>query len=105
MALQINGTTVVDNSRNVTNVGSGTFSGKVTSQATSSSDGSTTLATKGYVDSQEAGAINDIFWENSQTVSSNYTISSGKNALSAGPITIANGVTVTVPSGSAWAVL
>lgn len=52
-----------------------------------------------------AGAKDDIFYENSQTVSSNYTLTSGKNAVSAGPITIASGVTVTVPSGAGWAVV
>jgi hypothetical protein len=51
------------------------------------------------------GAISDIFYENSTTVSADYTITSGKNAVSAGPITIASGVTVTVPSGSRWAVV
>lgn len=52
-----------------------------------------------------AGAKDDIFYENSQTVSSNYTLTTGKNAVSAGPITIASGVTVTVPSGAGWAVV
>jgi len=45
------------------------------------------------------------FWENGQTVSSNYTITNGKNAMSAGPITIASGVTVTVGDGEAWTVV
>lgn len=40
------------------------------------------------------------FYENAQTVSSDYTITSGNNAMSAGPITINDGVTVTVPSNS-----
>lgn len=44
-------------------------------------------------------------WENAATISSNYTIASGNNAMSAGPITIASGVTVTVPSGSVWTVV
>jgi hypothetical protein len=44
-------------------------------------------------------------WENAATISSNYTIASGNNAVSAGPITIASGVTVTVPSGSVWAIV
>lgn len=43
--------------------------------------------------------------ENAQTISSNYTITSGKNALSAGLITINSGVTVTVPSGSTWTIV
>jgi len=52
-----------------------------------------------------SGANNDIFWENGQTVTSNYTITNGKNAMSAGPITINSGVTVTVGSGEAWTVV
>ena len=44
-------------------------------------------------------------YENSQTISNNYTISTNKNALSAGPITIANGVTLTVPSGSTYTIV
>lgn len=43
--------------------------------------------------------------ENAQTISSNYTITSSKNALSAGQITINSGVTVTVPSGSTWTIV
>jgi len=44
-------------------------------------------------------------WENNATISSNYTITSGNNAMSAGKITIASGVTVTVPSGSTWTIV
>ena len=44
-------------------------------------------------------------YENTQTVSATYTITSGSSAVSAGPITISSGVTVTVPSGSKWVVL
>jgi hypothetical protein len=52
-----------------------------------------------------AGAINDIFYENGQTVSANYTITSGKNAMSAGPIEISSGVVVTIPVGSSWVIV
>ena len=44
-------------------------------------------------------------YENSATIAANYTISSGNNAISAGPITINSGVVVTVPSGSVWVVV
>ena len=44
-------------------------------------------------------------YENAATISANYTIGSGNNAISAGPITVASGVTVTVPSGSVWTVV
>ena len=46
-----------------------------------------------------------VIYENSQTISSNYTISTNKNAMSAGPITIANNVTLTIPSGSTYVIV
>lgn len=51
------------------------------------------------------GAIEGVFWENDQIVSANYTLSVGKNAGTFGPVTVANGVTVTVPNGSIWTVV
>ena len=51
------------------------------------------------------GGSDDIFIENGQTVTTNYTISTNKNAMSTGPISINSGITVTVPSGSNWVVL
>jgi hypothetical protein len=72
-------------------------------QATGTPSSSTFLRGDGTWAS--AGAIGDIFYENGQTVSSNYTITSGKNAMSAGPITIDSGVTVTIPTGSTWVVV
>jgi hypothetical protein len=51
------------------------------------------------------GGTDQIFVLNDQTVTSSYTIPTGKNASSAGPITIDTGVTVTVPTGSSWIVL
>ena len=42
---------------------------------------------------------------NGQTISEDYTIPVGYNGLSAGPVTIASGVTVTIPSGSAWSIV
>ena len=44
-------------------------------------------------------------YENSATISANYTIGTGNNAMSAGPITINTGVTVTVPTGSTWVIV
>ena len=44
-------------------------------------------------------------YENAQTISSNYTITNGKNAMSAGPITINSGVTVTVGSGETYTIV
>jgi ribosomal protein L35AE/L33A len=42
---------------------------------------------------------------NSQTISENYTIASGDNGGSFGPVSVASGVTVTVSSGSVWTVV
>jgi hypothetical protein len=42
---------------------------------------------------------------NSNTVSASYSIPSGSSAVSAGPMTVASGQTVTVASGSRWVVL
>ena len=51
------------------------------------------------------GGSDEIFIENGQTVTTNYTITTNKNAMSTGPITINSSITVTVPSGSNWVVL
>lgn len=44
-------------------------------------------------------------WENQITVAENYTITTGNNMMSAGPVTIDTGFTVTVPTGSRWVVV
>ena len=52
------------------------------------------------------GAGSDkIFWENGQTVTQSYTITNNQNAMSAGPITINNSVTVTVGDGETWTIV
>jgi hypothetical protein len=47
----------------------------------------------------------DVIKLNGQTISANYTVPSGYNGLSAGPVTIANNITVTVTDGSVWSVV
>tara|TARA_B110000977_G_scaffold201483_1_gene296312 strand:+ start:4703 stop:5101 length:399 start_codon:yes stop_codon:yes gene_type:complete len=51
------------------------------------------------------GGGDEIFIENGQTITEDYTITTNKNAMSTGPITIDTGITVTVPTGSRWVVL
>lgn len=46
-----------------------------------------------------------VIYENSTTISSNYTLSTAKNGMSVGPVSISSGVSVTVPSGQRWVVL
>ena len=49
--------------------------------------------------------ISGAIWENGRTIAADYTISSSHNAMSCGPITVNSGVSVTVPSGSVWAII
>lgn len=51
------------------------------------------------------GGTDTVFYLNSQSVSTTYSIPSGQNASCVGPITVSSGATVTVPSGSRWVVL
>ena len=51
------------------------------------------------------GGADEVFVETATTVTANYTITSGKNAMTAGPVTINSGVSITIPSGSVWTVV
>ena len=51
------------------------------------------------------GGPDTVFFENGQTVTTSYTLTTNKNAVTAGPVTVNSGVTVTIPSGSSWVVV
>ena len=53
----------------------------------------------------KGGGSDQIFFENDKTVTTDYTITTNKNAMTAGDITINNGATVTVPAGSTWTIV
>jgi hypothetical protein len=55
--------------------------------------------------SANSAAQSGVFYENNTTVTANYTVTTNKNAMSAGPITIDSGATVTVPDGSTWTIV
>jgi hypothetical protein len=59
----------------------------------------------GIGDQPVGGGTNRVFFENDIAMTDNYTITSGKNAMSAGPITVNPGVTLTVPSGSTYTIV
>ena len=65
----------------------------------------TTVSTAAAQAGATGGGSDKIFWENDVTVTTSYTISTNKNAVTAGPITISTGATVTVQDGSAWTVV
>ena len=58
-------------------------------------------ALTGVASTTGGGAI----YENSATISASRTIPSGSNGMSAGPIAVASGVTLTVSSGSVYTVV
>jgi len=51
------------------------------------------------------GGSDQVFNQNGQIVTTTYSIPSGKNASSVGPISVSSGATVTVPGGSRWVIL
>ena len=51
------------------------------------------------------GGSDKAFYENDVTINTSYSIGTNKNAMSAGPITIVTGATVTVPTGSVWTIV
>ena len=51
------------------------------------------------------GGGDQVFYENELTVTANYTLTTARNAMSTGPITIDAGVTVTVPTNQRWVIL
>ena len=68
------------------------------------SDGSGNLSW-GTAGGASGGGTDQVFYENDQSVTEDYTIGTNKNAMSAGPITIDSGATVTIPSGSTWVIV
>ena len=46
-----------------------------------------------------------VFYENDSVMVTDYTITEGRNAMSAGPITVNPGVTLTVPAGSTYTIV
>ena len=68
--------------------------------------GSYTYGNWAQIGGGATGAGGDqVFVENGVTVTANYTLSTSKNAMSVGPITINSSVSVTVPTGQRWVIL
>ena len=89
-------TSSVINSLNASNLSSGTIPDARFPSTLPAVDGSNLT---GISAGATGGGSDEIFYENGQTVTTNYTITNGKNAMAAGPISINSGVTVTVGAG------
>jgi hypothetical protein len=53
----------------------------------------------------KGGGNDKVFFENDQIITTDYTITTGKNAMSAGPVTINDSVTITIPASSVWTIV
>ena len=84
----------------VTSSGNLTLGGTLDLSSPPAIGGTTPASVKGTVIQATNGIV-----VNSNTVSASYTIPSGSSAMSAGPMTVASGQSVTVSSGSRWVVL
>jgi hypothetical protein len=83
-----------------------TYTMLATPSGSASTVGSYLVGVWGQIGGGATGNGGDqVFVENSQTITASYAIPSGKNASTVSPITINSGVVVTVPSGSRWVVL
>lgn len=51
------------------------------------------------------GAKEGVLWENNQTLANSYSIPNGKSAVTAGPVTLGSGVTVTLGATSRWVIV
>jgi hypothetical protein len=51
------------------------------------------------------GGSDKVFVETAQVVNSNYTLSAGMNAMSAGPVNVLTGVVITIPDGAVWSIV
>ena len=51
------------------------------------------------------GGSDKVFVETDQTITTSYTLGTGKNAVTAGPVTVGSGAVVTIPSGAAWVIV
>jgi len=83
-----------------------TYTMLATPSGSASTVGSYKVGVWGQIGGGATGNGGDqVFVENSQTVTASYQLPVGRNASSVGPITINSGVSVTVPSASRWVVL
>ena len=88
---------------NVTGNTTGVHIGNVTGNTTGSHIGNVTATTITATDS--ITLTTKPFFRNIPTISADYTVTTDYNEMSIGPITINNGITVTVNSGATWTVV
>lgn len=109
-AITVNSTVVAVTSNGSINIPIGTTAQRPTAAAGMIRYNSTLGRFEGYttvwtsVGGAVGGGTDDAFYENTTTITTDYTITTGKNAFSAGPITINSSINVTIPAGSTWTI-
>jgi hypothetical protein len=74
--------------------------------STSTSTGAlTVLGGIGVGGSVFANTVNGVFHSTNNTITGNYTLATGTNAMSAGPIVLTTGSTITIPTGQRWTII
>ena len=68
-------------------------------------DGNGVLSWTDQASGATGGGTDEWAIEHDNTITTSYTIGTGKNVISAGPLTVNSGATVTVPSGSNWTIV
>ena len=74
-------------------------------EALDSGDTGALLQWDGSLFSPASGIVDGDILQPAQTLSEDVTLENNRNGISVGPVTIASGVTITVPSGAVWAII
>jgi uncharacterized protein YcfJ len=99
----VTGNTTGTHIGNVTGDTTGSHIGNVTGDTTGSHIGNVTATT--ITASDSITLTTKPFFRNIPTIAADYTVTTNYNEMSIGPITINNGITVTVNSGATWTVV
>ena len=95
---------------NLTSIPAGNLTGTVADARISTLTASKLSGALPAIDGSNLTGVNSTvaggaIYENSQTISASHTIPSGSNGMSAGPVSVNSGVTLTVSSGSTYTVV
>ena len=106
------GTISIDTDKNEIRIHNGTTAGGVLANSnpvTINSNGlmlsSDKVKLDNLIQSPTGGGTNKVFYEEDNIITDNYTLTSGKNAMSTGPVTINTGIVVEIPTGTVWTII
>ena len=101
-AIQVNGTTIPSGA--TSNLIFNTANAAFAKANTGLQNTSFTLAGNLTIANTQTISV-PIWYENETNITASYTVTAGRNAMTAGPVTLNTGVTITVPVGSTWTVV